>query len=296
MKKNITTVIAIAIIAITLFFILRPQQKAPEFFTETTGVTTFYYAPLNTYINVFYHIPEGVNKRTAPILFSIHGTLRNADDYRDFFIEEANALGFMVFAPEFRNEGLFAGAPGYNLGRVHDEFGQLRPREEWTFSVIEPLFDFIRKDLRSRHTTYDMFGHSAGSQFIHRFLFFVPEARVNRAIAANAGWYTLPDLTVDFPFGLKNTPVTAETLKKSFAQRLYVALGTEDNDPEDPFLRRCSETDKQGNHRFDRGLFFWNNALINSTEIPFNWEKVIIEGVAHSGGTMATETVFLLYN
>ncbi|MCL2414807.1 MAG: hypothetical protein FWC94_06095 [Bacteroidales bacterium] len=295
MKRTITTVITIAAIAIALFFILRPQQKAPEFFTETTGVTAFYYAPLNTYINVFYHIPEGVDKRTAPIFFSIHGTLRNADDYRDFFIEKSNALGFMVFAPEFRNEGLFAGAPGYNLGRVHDEFGQLRPREEWTFSIIEPLFDFIVEDLGSRQTRYDIYGHSAGSQFVHRFLFFIPEARVNRAIAANAGWYTLPDFTVEFPFGLKNTPVTEESLKKAFAQRLYVALGTEDNDPADPHLRRCQETDKQGLHRFDRGLYFWNNALQNSVGIPFNWEKVIIEGVAHSGRTMGVETVRLLY-
>jgi len=297
MKKITIALIAIVVVALiaTVLLLNTQTQKEPEHFTNTTGVATFFYEPLNTEINVFYHIPEGGKKSTMPILFSIHGTVRNADDYRDFWIEQSNSKNFMVFAPEFRNEGLFAGADGYNLGRMFDGT-ELRPKEEWTFSVIEALFDFIVKDLGSKRTKYDMWGHSAGAQFIHRYLYFIPNARVDRAVAANAGWYTLPDFAIEYPFGLRNTPATVETREKAFARKLYIALGTEDNDHTASDLRRCPNTDKQGIHRFDRGHFFWDNAQINNIGTEFNWKKVIVPGVAHSGRRMAQETGYLLYN
>ena len=292
MRKIIITLITVALIANSC----NQTPKIPEHFTETTGVTEFYYAPLDTVINVFYHIPEGGDIRRMPILFSIHGTVRNADDYRDYFIKLADSLGFMVFAPQFVNRGLFAGTPGYNLGRMYDENNAVRPREQWTFTIIEHLFDFIVEDLGSRQTQYDMYGHSAGSQFVHRFLYFMPEARVRKAIAANAGWYTLPDFTVELPYGLKDSPATPEMLKKAFAGKMYIALGTEDNNHAASDLRRCENTDKQGIHRFERGHFFWENAQINSAGMPFNWELVIVPGIAHSGRRMAAETIHLLYN
>ena len=51
-------------------------------------------------VEVFYHIPSG-DLSSMPILFSFHGASRNADDYRDYWIDMANQNGFMVFSPEF---------------------------------------------------------------------------------------------------------------------------------------------------------------------------------------------------
>jgi len=266
----------------------------PVHFTEVTGVTTFNYQPLSTNINVFYHIPAGGDIKTMPILFVMHGTNRNADGYRDTWRNHANNKQVIIIAPEFPNSGLFAGSSGYNQGRMFSG-STLRPREQWTFSIIEALFDFVVADLRSTQTKYDMWGHSAGGQFAHRYVLFMPEARLNKAVAANSGWYTVPNLTVDFPHGLRNSPATATTLETSFAKNLIIALGTLDNDPNAADLNRDPITDIQGTNRFDRGNYFMNVATTNSAGKTFNWTKVEVPGIAHSSSGMATGTVNILY-
>ena len=53
-------------------------------------------------------------------------------------------------------------------------------------AAIEPLFDHARARFGMEADAYSIYGHSAGAQFVHRFLFHVPDARVARAVAANA--------------------------------------------------------------------------------------------------------------
>src|SRR5271155_4121645 len=40
--------------------------------------------------------------------------------------------------------------------------------------------------------TYYLYGHSAGGQFAHRLVLFMPNARYQRVVAANPGYYTMP--------------------------------------------------------------------------------------------------------
>ena len=72
-----------------------------------------------TKINVYYHIPNS-NVKNLPILISLHGNSRNADDYRDCWIEMANSNGFMVFAPEF-NRTDFPTGDQYNLANIFSD-------------------------------------------------------------------------------------------------------------------------------------------------------------------------------
>ena len=51
----------------------------------------------------------------------------------------------------------------------------------------------------------DLFGHSAGGQFVHRMLSFGFRDRVAVAVSANAGTYAMPDLSTPWPFGLGET-------------------------------------------------------------------------------------------
>ncbi|MDZ7757086.1 hypothetical protein [Rhodohalobacter sp.] len=48
------------------------------------------------------------------------------------------------------------------------------------------------------------------SQFIHRMVMFKPDARFDLAIAANPGWYTIPDSKQNYPYGILGAPTVQE--------------------------------------------------------------------------------------
>ena len=87
----------------------------------------------------------------------------------------------------------------YILGNVYDDDGRRKVQEEWSFGVIERVFDCVKNALGLNAESYGFYGHSAGSQFVHRFLYFMPENRAHLIVAANAGWYTMPTFEQVFP-------------------------------------------------------------------------------------------------
>ena len=238
-------------------------------------------------LRVWYHRPAAATA-DAPVLFVIHGVGRNAEEYLADWIELAEQKRFLLVAPEF-SKAEFPGEEAFNSGNLFDAAGRLRPRAEWSYSMIEPLFDAVRQRLGSTRRDYLIYGHSAGSQFVQRFLYFVPEARVSRAVAANAGWYMLPELGVDFPYGLKGTPVDAAALRTAFARPVVVLLGDADTDPHHAALRHTPEADAQGLHRFARGRFFFARiqAAAAALAAPCNWTLATAPGIAHSNKGMA---------
>jgi hypothetical protein len=238
---------------------------------------------------VWTYVPSGIDKATAPIAFIMHGAGRDPQRYRDEWISGADKGGFIVIAPEFSDED-FPGPRSYNWGGVFGaETGEPRVRALWTFSAIEPMFDEVVARLGGGQTEYTLYGHSAGSQFVHRFMFFQPDARVKRFIPANAGWYTFPDLTVPFPFGLDGTVTSEDQLRAVLAKDVVVLLGDRDNDTEHSSLNRSAGAMAQGPHRFARGQAFYAAAeqLAASKGWEFGWSLRVVDGVAHSNGGMA---------
>ena len=71
---------------------------------------------------------------------------------------------------------------------------------------IDLLFDYINPVFNLNQKSYDIYGHSAGAQFVHRYLLFSDNPQVNKAVAANAGWYTFLDGS-NFPYGINNPPI-----------------------------------------------------------------------------------------
>ena len=232
-------------------------------------------------IRVWYFSPRAVPDDLAIVLV-FHGNSRNADDHRDAWGASADEHHLLILALEF-DDGVFPGSAGYAEGSTFDASNNAISEEQRTFSYIEPLFDHVKGLVASDAEEYYVFGHSAGAQFVHRFLLFKPDNRVARSVAANAGWCTMPDLLVSFPYGLGSSGFGEEHLDAFFGQPLVVLLGERNTDPNDPSLRQARTL---GDHRFARGQTFFAEAEIASTargvELAGQLETVPNVGHSHS--------------
>jgi len=236
---------------------------------------------------VWYHAPASLNPAT-PVVFVMHGTSRNADDYRDQWSGLAERYGFLLLVPEF-SDADFPERAGYNFGNVFAPDGTRRPTAQWGYTAIERIFDHVRAAAGLNAATYNLYGHSAGAQFAHRMPLFLPSARISRLVTANAGAYMLPDFSHDFPYGLKGSGITEAELKGALRQPVVVLLGEADIDPEHRSIPRAPEARAQGLHRFARGLGYFKLASEQAVRlgVPFGWRLVTVPGVGHSNTNMA---------
>jgi predicted esterase len=267
-----------------------------------TGVYRFNYQMTDKVIpmNIYYHVPNS-NLSTMPILFVLHGAGRNAVEYRNAWIEEAKARNFIVITPKFLSSD-FPGGDGYNLGNVFEDGDKpsastLNNEQDWTFSVIEPLFDEVKFQLDNTSNTYDIFGFSAGAQFAHRFMMFKPNARVNKIVASAAGWYTVPTDTVEFPYGIENCPIENYPAPPIFSNELTIQIGTLDNNPNAPGLRRNPIVDQQGTNRYDRAFYMFNTSqsIAENLGVEFNWQIVETPGNSHNNQGAVEQAAEILY-
>lgn len=227
-----------------------------------------------------------------PVVIVMHGVLRDADRYRDQWHELALENDFLLLVPEFSEQD-FPGSSGYQLGYMHDQQGRLRPRGQWAYSAIEPLFDDARRRFGMQTNRYALYGHSAGAQFAHRFVFHVPRARASRVVPANAGWYMMPDYDVGYPYGFAGSGIAAGQLAAALQQPVTLMLGKDDIDAQHQYLRQTPPALVQGPHRLARGELFFATARAYATRTgtAFNWRLVVVEGVGHDNGQMAAAAV-----
>jgi poly(3-hydroxybutyrate) depolymerase len=244
-------------------------------------------------ITVWTHAPRRL-RATSPLVFVMHGVRRNGRDYRDQWVEHAEKHGFLLIVPEFSEQ--YYSSDAYQLGNLRDGAGQPVDPSLWTYTAIEHLFDHVQKMTGNKTPRYFLYGHSAGGQFVHRLALFLPEARYQRAVAANPGWYTMPDAEIAFPYGLGGTTADASKLKQSFANRFVLLLGSEDTNRDDPNLRKTPQADAQGLTRFERGKNYFQAARqrAKDLETEFAWKQQVVRGAGHSDKQMskAAVTVF----
>ena len=269
-----------------------------------TGTGAFVHEVDRTNVNlnmvVYFHIPNG-NVANMPVLFVMHGNGRNATGIRNAWIGEANAKGFIVVAPEF-SEGNFPGGDGYILGNVFEDGDNpspstLNPEKDWAFSVIEPLFDEIKSRTGNLSSTYKVFGFSAGAQFAHRFMMFKPNARVDKIVASAAGWYTVPDASITFPYGIDKSPINEVSPASYFSTDFILQIGTLDNNPNAANLRRNSVVDQQGNNRYDRAYHMFNasKVITETLSLDFNWSIIETQGNDHDLEGSISQASEILY-
>ena len=232
-----------------------------------------------------------------PVVFVMHGVNRNANDYREQWHDLAIEHDFLLVVPEFSEKG-FPGSEGYDLGNVFDQDGKAVSEAKWSFSAIEPIFDEIRRRFSITTERYSLYGHSAGSEFVHRLIFHVPDASVSQIVGANASWYTMPDYENDYPYGLKGSAVSQEMLQAALQLPVTLLLGKQENDPEPPGLKRTPEALAQGDHRLARGQFFFDTAreYAGRLNVPFNWQLVTAPDADHDNRFMAQTAIPYLLN
>jgi len=228
---------------------------------------------------------------TCPILFVMAGVKRDASSYRSYWESAADSYNFIVIAPEFL---AWPKAALYNLGDVKDQ----PDREKWAFSVIEHLFD----EMRDGQKDYRIFGHSAGGQFVQRMALFRPDNRASVMVAANPGWYTMPEWrkykgAEPFPYSLVNARAGEAELRQALSKRFILMVGEQDVDPDDENLNKSAGAMKQGEMRVERGENFFKaaNAAANDLGVKLAWELVEVPDVAHNGESMSKAAAEMLY-
>src|SRR5258708_4830409 len=207
-------------------------------------------------IRVYTYRPKACDT-TCPIQFVLHGTKRNASNYRDHWTFLAARYKLLSVAPEFLGNQ-WPKAAGYNQGDVAAQ----PDREKWTFSAVEHIFD----EGRDGQAQYAIFGHGAGGQFVQRMAFFRPHNRASVMVAANPGWYTFPEWRKDkeknkgiepFPYSLVNARAGDDELRLALPKRFLLLIGGKDEDPDDENLGQSEAAKKQGDSNVDRGENFF---------------------------------------
>lgn len=271
-------------------------------------------------VKIFYHKPKNFNSNSK-ILLVIPGSGRNGDSYRDSWVENSEKYNVLVVSPMYTEKD-------YDFGQYHfgGVIGELDVRNSinyvdnsnqvlldentfkfkinsnstnWLFNDFDRLFDDVKEATGSKQKQYDIFGHSAGGQILHRFAIFKPHSKADRILASNAGSYTLAHFNVAMPFGLMNSSVGRQGLKKSYKTKLVLFLGELDNEHEQGgLLLRSKTVDKQGTNRLARGKHFYNTAFENARKMnsKFNWKLKIIKNIGHNYRKMGNAAAHYLYN
>jgi hypothetical protein len=224
----------------------------------------------------------------------LHGAERNGREYLAAWAPKAREYGIIIIAPEF-SETQF-NTVQYNEGGAI-EGSKLASSEKMTFALIDQIFDFTKTELKLTNSTYNIYGHSAGAQFVHRYLQFYQSPKLKKSVAANAGWYTFPDETIDYPYGIKSlTSEPKDFRKKYYEKDLLVLLGTSDT-LRTGDLRINEPADKQGRNRLQRGNNFFNysKAKATSETSSYNWKVDYAQGVGHDHTLMSAKAADLLY-
>jgi hypothetical protein len=223
-----------------------------------------------------------------PILFVHHGVARNGRDYRDYWLPHTDKCGILVIAIEFP-EATFPEYLWYNFGNLHAKDGTPNPSEQWTFGIDTRLFDALLDQGITTTKQYGLFGHSAGGQYVHRMLSFGYRDRVAVAVSANAGTYAMPDLGIDWPWGLGATALTADDLPEWLGFPLTIMAGTNDTKTTGRFFPKGPKSLKQGPTRYARAHAYLGTARDAAAALgaTLAWRVIDVPGVGHDGRGMS---------
>lgn len=266
---------------------------------ELRGEHTFtynQYAPFaDRPVDVHYYIPSKGNIRQMPIVLVFEGGDRGYRYLLDSWKEEAEQKGFMLFIPHFDIEA-YPLADYQEAGVMNTTHTIANDPDKITPVLVDKLFEHIRQLTGSMRKGYLMYGHSAGGQFVQRFMLFHDSPYVEKAVIGSPGWYTFPDSVRAFPYGTAGVPyISQERIRKYLSKPVVLQLALGDTVREF-FLRKAPEAERQGRNRLERGRNFWTyiHRLAASCGWECSWHKIEEPGIGHDALLMGKQAVPLL--
>ena len=247
----------------------------------------------NPDVELFYKLPNSINDNTE-IVFIIHGASRNVERYLEAWLEVSKNKNVILVAPYFSKEAY----QNYQTLQLAKSSGEILDDSNYKLTnSISSFFTFFKSKYQLKTETYRIFGFSGGSQFVHRYMMYGKDARVERAAIGSAGWYTFLN-NEPFPFGTTDMPVDKERIDWFLSKEVLFIVGESDNDPNHYALNLNEGAKKQGKHRHERGQNYFNS-LINYADLnqrTFRWRYKSVEGLDHNIEEMTKNAApFLLF-
>lgn len=247
-------------------------------------------------IDVIVYIPGGAHKNTD-ILMVVPGASRDTQRFHASWLSFAKEDTFVVVTIGAKKNH-FPDEYSYNAGNVVDSLGNLVDNKKWLFSAIEKIFITVKKQYAFQTEKFHLFGHSAGGGFVHRYMLFVPDAPVVKAVAANPAFVTLPDRTVGYPFGIKNVPINRTMVNQWLENKLAIFLGADDTGPRAKPLSNGPRARAQGPNCLSRGkrLFRQAKKEARARGVNFGWSLSVVPGVGHDNRLIAPHARRFLFH
>lgn len=219
----------------------------------------------------YYYLKGG--KHITNIVVLVHGISRNANEIISSFSEHM-AKDTLLIAPVFSKEY----ATDYQrLGRKNKG-----PRADY---ILQAILNELSALHGIKVNKINLFGFSAGAQFVHRYAFAHP-AHVNKVAIVAAGWYTMPEYNKNYPYGLKLrgefTDVNFEMMR--FLRVKYRVYVGEKDYLRDKSLNKSKKVDKlQGQNRLERAekWTFKMNQCLKKASIENRVSLEILDNVTH---------------
>jgi poly(3-hydroxybutyrate) depolymerase len=226
------------------------------------------------------YIPDKYDENSTDVYslaVIVHGSLRNAQQYRDAFIDFAEATNTIILAP------LFPG--GITQAWESDSYKFVRIQGVHFDEILLAMVDEIAQRYRVASDKFLLHGFSGGGQFTHRFYYLHPERLLGVSIGA-PGNITVLDTTKPWYLGLSdyvekfNVPFPIEAMR---SVPVLMVVGSEDtetwmiNDKSAPFWKDGME--ETGNTRIER---------LRTLKMSFEQEGITVRheeiaGLGHEG-------------
>lgn len=156
----------------------------------------------DTYGEFYFYVPTQLNEKTG-ILVLVHGTPKdltpaaNAEFFVTSWKDFAEEHNYILLAPAFNQENFSSRYGDQALGGYRGLFGREIGADEWVLRLAAAFQEYTGIPGKK----LSLYGHSAGGQFVGRFLVTHPEV-IKRAVITSAATYPQPTIDVPWPFGM----------------------------------------------------------------------------------------------